>query len=302
MLAASKANNLATADAKPWHIKASFQIFDDSGAATEEGTYEEFWSSPTKFKRIFTGKAFAQTDYGSEKGDLRSGAQGNVPLILMSMRRDLVGPLPDERSIEHLNFSAKPLETGSLKLTCLKIDVAYTVPTYCLGAPEPILRIAAYPGEGFQSLHNRILRLDGHSIAGDIKFVRGDKVALTAHVDIIEAVDAGDQADFTPPPDAVLVPRRISISGGVAVGMLEYKVPAQYPEEARNAHITGTVVLQALIGKDGHIKELKAISGPDALKAAATDAVSQWRYRPYLLNSEPVEVMTTINVIFTLGN
>ena len=61
------------------------------------------------------------------------------------------------------------------------------------------------------------------------------------------------------------------------------------------------MVLQATISKQGTIEDLRVISGPAMLQQAAMDAVRQWRYRPYLLNNEPVEVETTVNVIFTLG-
>ena len=75
MLAASKLDNLATPDAKPWHIRAAFQIFDEQGVVTDEGTYEESWASAFQFKRTFTGKAFSQSAYGSKKGILIAGAQ-----------------------------------------------------------------------------------------------------------------------------------------------------------------------------------------------------------------------------------
>jgi protein TonB len=61
------------------------------------------------------------------------------------------------------------------------------------------------------------------------------------------------------------------------------------------------VVLQATISKTGSIENLHVISGPAMLQQAALDAVRSWRYKPYLLNGEPVEVDTTVNVIFTLG-
>jgi protein TonB len=74
-----------------------------------------------------------------------------------------------------------------------------------------------------------------------------------------------------------------------------------YPPIARAAHVQGTVVLHALISKQGTIEQLKVISGPPMLTASAMDAVQRWRYKPYLLNGDPVEVETTINVNFTFG-
>lgn len=107
-------------------------------------------------------------------------------------------------------------------------------------------------------------------------------------------------AAVTPMPGAV-PPRRVNISAGVAVGLLEYKQQPIYPAEAKKAHISGTVVLDAIIGTDGTVKELKVVSGPDQLQQAALDAVKNWRYRPYLLNGQPVEVRTIVNIIFTIG-
>jgi protein TonB len=83
--------------------------------------------------------------------------------------------------------------------------------------------------------------------------------------------------------------------------MLISKTQPVYPIDAKQARVSGTVVLRAVIGTDGIIKDLRVVSGPDLLRQAALDAVQQWRYRPYLLNDDPVEVRTTINIIFTLG-
>ncbi len=96
-------------------------------------------------------------------------------------------------------------------------------------------------------------------------------------------------------------PQRVRVSQGVSQGLLIHKVQPSYPALARQARIQGTVVLQALIGKDGAIQNLHVVSGHPMLTGAALDAVKQWRYKPYYLNGEPVEVETTINVNFTLG-
>ncbi|MGB6744577.1 MAG: energy transducer TonB, partial [Terracidiphilus sp.] len=96
-------------------------------------------------------------------------------------------------------------------------------------------------------------------------------------------------------------PKKVNISAGVAVGMLLQKTQPIYPPIAKAARVSGTVVLQAMISKQGTIEDLKVVSGPAMLQGAALDAVRTWRYRPYLLNNDPVEVETTINVIFTLG-
>jgi protein TonB len=91
------------------------------------------------------------------------------------------------------------------------------------------------------------------------------------------------------------------VSSGVMAGMLVHKVIPTYPAIGRAVRAQGTVQLQATISRDGTIENLRAVSGPPMLQQAAIDAVKQWRYRPYLLNGEPVEVETTVNVDFTMN-
>ena len=94
--------------------------------------------------------------------------------------------------------------------------------------------------------------------------------------------------------------KRIRVSQGVTQGLLVHKVEPAYPKIALAARITGVVQLKAIIGKDGNIKELQALSGPPLLIPSAIDAVKQWHYRPYLLNGEAVEVETSVTVTFQL--
>lgn len=93
----------------------------------------------------------------------------------------------------------------------------------------------------------------------------------------------------------------VRLPSTLVAGMLIQKTIPVYPPIARAARSEGTVVLQATISTSGTIANLRVIGGPAMLQQAALDAVSNWRYRPYLLNGQPVEVETTVNVIFTLG-
>jgi TonB family protein len=91
------------------------------------------------------------------------------------------------------------------------------------------------------------------------------------------------------------------ISSGVIAGNILTKVNPVYPADAKVQHISGPVVLHALIGKDGTIKDLQVISGPKELTMRAIDAVKQWTYKPYILNGNPTEVETTITVNYNLS-
>jgi len=99
----------------------------------------------------------------------------------------------------------------------------------------------------------------------------------------------------------VAAPQRIRVSQGVTEGNLLRKVQPTYPPLAKTARIQGSVILNALISKAGNIENLRVMSGHPMLVQSALDAVKQWKYRPYILNGEPVEVETTITVNFNLS-
>jgi len=99
----------------------------------------------------------------------------------------------------------------------------------------------------------------------------------------------------------VATPQKIRVSQGVLQGSLIHDVKPVYPPIAKAARVSGSVVLQATISKDGSIENLRVVNGHPMLVQAALDAVKQWRYKPYVLNGEPVEVETQITVNFTLS-
>jgi protein TonB len=102
-----------------------------------------------------------------------------------------------------------------------------------------------------------------------------------------------------PPPPRAEKPRRLS--EGVMEAALIHKVQPQYPAVARLMHLEGTVRLQAIIGKDGSVRELQVLSGNPILVQSAFAAVREWRYQPTQLDGEPAEVETFITVNFILG-
>lgn len=109
----------------------------------------------------------------------------------------------------------------------------------------------------------------------------------------------------TPPPVIPVHPARptgpLHVSSGVAAGQLIVPIQPHYPAIALATRTQGTVIVAATISIDGHVESLRVLSGPPLLVNAATEAIRQARYRPWKLNGEPVEVDTTINVVFSLG-
>jgi TonB family protein len=109
--------------------------------------------------------------------------------------------------------------------------------------------------------------------------------------------NGGDKSEDSSKPDE----ERIPMGGTVVAGKLVHRVQPEYPEKARREHLQGTVRFHAIIAKDGTIRELRVLTGYCSLAEAAIKAVRQWRYTPTLLGGHPVEIDTTIDVIFSLN-
>jgi len=294
MLAAARLNNLTGSDILPWHIKASFRILDETGSTVNEGTYEESWAGPDRFKRTVSTSTLTQTEFRSEKGVLRAGSPDDLDPNLLLAAHELTEPLPAPSDFEIQSFTAKETQIGRSNFNCIHHDPGG--PTYCFSLQQPILRISSIGLD--QALRNRILGFQNRFVPGDLTLVHSGRTVLTLHIESIELLSP--EANLAPPPDARIVPRVVNLSGKIAEGMLLYKVAPEYPLAAKRAHITGTVVLHAVIGDNGRLRNITPVSGPEALQGAAMQSVYQWRYRPYVLNGKPVEVETTITVLFAL--
>jgi TonB family protein len=119
----------------------------------------------------------------------------------------------------------------------------------------------------------------------------GSALALGMHVN---AASAGSDSS------ASKAPRQLTVPAAAMAENLLTKVMPEYPAAAKKAKIQGTVVLSAVIGKDGIVENLRVLSGPQELRRSSLDAVRQWTYKPYLLNGDGIEVKTTVNVAYSL--
>ncbi|MGH9343423.1 MAG: energy transducer TonB [Terriglobia bacterium] len=311
ILLAAKVNSLTGDDVKPWHLRASYKVLDDAGNVTDEGTFEEFWASKQKYKTVYKSATFSQTVYATEKGIIRTGGQ-NPPQNIYLPGSEFVSPFRGYQGrVTQWDISQNLRDKGGMKQLCLEVRRVSTSPgvpelqgpTYCLDPASPMLlsSVSEYGGTAFN--HRNIQSFEGHYVPGDVEvFLRGKRV-VTAHLESIEALKPADEAEFTPPPDATPLPasRTIEVAQGIVAAKLLRGQSPDYPVAAKALGIAGTVVLQGTIGRDGRVHEIHVVSGPPMLRQAAIDAVQTWRYKPYMLNGEPVGVRTTINVGFALN-
>jgi TonB family protein len=307
MTKAAAVNGLDGPDVKPWHLKASFETFDDDGKSKSTGTYEEWWASKEKHRSTFVVGDVSQTDYMTDKGIVRTGSHDWFDSAAKRIPGDLLKPIGAR--LENYAFDEEDKTLGPVKVRCVTLhplkDVAppgIAPLLYCLDQERPTLRVKNSLGLGgaYQTSYNHLVGSQDAYLAKDVAVMHDHKPVVKIHLESLEKLAGTDDAAFTPPVDAILVPQKVNIAGGIAAGMVLQKVIPEYPETAKEMRLEGTVVLQAIIAKDGRIRDLHVVSGPKGLQQAAMDAVQQWVYRPYLLNGEPVEVQTTVNVVFAL--
>lgn len=319
---------------KPWHMKVSYLLYDSDGKHPHPGVYEYWWVSPSQSRSTWIRTGLRHTDWHLPNGRLAYEAKGN-PLSLFEYKLEaaLIAPLPRATDLDPARFR---LETDGVKEgeSCLTIvpiggpgagnsdqaapdDAAKRqeprqeqgpLPTYCFETREPALR-SAYSYERVLTQYSDVTPTQGRYLARAVTFFEGDRKLLTARVDKVEPIAISNLA-LRPPRTALRT--EVFVSGDVglrdaeldmqqAQGMQVRRTEPVYPEEARKAGIQGKVELEAMIGTDGKIHDLRVVSAPAAsLAAASFAAVSQWTYRPYLQNDRRVPVQTTITVTFSM--
>ena len=301
---------------KPWHFKAAYQLYDEKGNPTQQGTYEYWWASPKVYRSTWTRAGASHTDWHTADGKhLYLGTGDRVGFIEYKIESALLSPLPNPATLDptQVRLEHKAATLGGSKFDCIVVsplaprgfqtveDPIGRFPTWCFDPSVPALRIS-YSYRSLAMNFNLIVPTQGRYLARGLVFFEGKRQLLTAKVDAVNAIAATDPALVPDPAAHSAQLDKVPVSAGTAVGMLIKKVTPIYPEDAKKKRISGTVVVQASIGTDGIIHDLHVISAPwPSLAAEAIEAVSHWEYKPFMQDGEPVEVEATINVIFTLG-
>ncbi len=321
--------DFTSASVKPWHLKVSYTLYDAAGRHPQEGVFEYWWASPDLSRSTWTRTGLKHTDWHMANGHLSYESEGSpISLFEYKLEAALIAPLPRARDLDP-GTSRLKLKYEAGDRTCLTILPAHGTgapgetpggpkkapaegpyPTYCFEAEGPVLR-SVYSFERVLTQFTKVRQTQGRFLARGVVISEGNHKLLSATVDLVEPISLTDPA-LEPPPSAakteVFVDRDVSLRDvqlgqNETRGMLVKRVEPEYPPEARKAGIDGTVVLEAMIGTDGRIHDLRVISAPAAsLAASSFAAVSQWEYRPYVLKGRVVPVQTTVTVTFSLGH
>lgn len=299
---------------KPFHMKASYQLYDDNGKPAEQGTFEYWWASPKVNRVTWTRGDSTSTDWSLPDGKHAYLSTGGFNIFEHKLEAAFFSPLPEAAGLDpkQVRLERDEVKLGALKLPCveviplmpqhgqLQVVPLGLFPTYCFEPKMPALR-ARYSFGSFVEGFDSIVKFEDHYLPKQVQFYENARPILSAKVETIEGILATNPA-LTPDTRASRpTANKVTISAGMMAGFLTKQVRPFYPQSAKQARISGTVILAATIGRDGRVHDLRVVQTPaPALAASALWAVSQWQYKPYLLNGEPVEVDTTVNVIYTL--
>lgn len=302
---------LRSADIKPWHLIAEVQLYNAKGKPTEAGTIEEHYAGKDRWRKVYTFPNFHQTVLRNDKGTFIRGDQQPIPLAITTAYNMDIAPSPDKEETQGANVTEFNYKLGSVPLTCNALQRSFKrdkkappmglFPTYCRDSANH-LRLVLVMG-GVSAIYNTIGTFQGSDISMNLTVLNNGTNYATLKVKELRIFDPDSSANiFMPATDAIEDADATHVAGGVMAGKVIKKIAPEYPPSARQDRVEGTVILHAIIAKDGTIRKLRIISAPSAdLAMSAVYAVRQWTYTPYLLNGRPTEVDTTITVNYKIG-
>jgi TonB family protein len=347
LAAAQPLYDFSSTDLKPWHLRVTYQLYNEKEAPTEQGTFEYWWASPEVHRSSWTRSNVSYTTWEvAGHGHAHQGSSEELSYAESKLEQIFFSPLPSQRTVnsDHTQLEKRTFGKDANMLQCVMVGPKMTgldtaqiglFPTYCFAPSQPAL-LAYFEYTAPIMEFNQTSKVQGRYLPKQIAILSyAHKKLLTAAVEMVNGISPEDAA-LAPPQDvkisypakkvkedeakdsAASQDQSNAAKGLVALGddgqpsvvipteeanKLGLKRPAPiYPQDAKDARISGTVVIRAVIGRDGWVHDMQVVTAPSAsLAASALGAVSQWRYRPYLLNGEPVEVDTTANVIYSLG-
>jgi len=310
--AAAKHYDFDSPEMKPWHLKATYQLYDLKGSPAERGTWEYWWASPKVQRSSLMRSGMRASEWRTGDGVTHKLSSGENPHYFeRSIAGVVLSPFPKVAVFgrEGIRPTLSETAAGDPRLSCIEIQYPQTRSgkfestfrggRYCLDKESTALQETYI--EANVTKYGRIEKVQDRYLARTADVWIAGIRAFSVSVDSVEPIDASD-ASFQPPSDAQVEEEQLpSPVGAVALGKLVKKGAPKYPKAARKAREEGTVILSAIIGNNGQIRDLEVLSSPSDLFAdAATKAVSRWEYEPYRVNGKPVEVETTINVVFKL--
>jgi Gram-negative bacterial TonB protein C-terminal len=313
--AAQPLYDFASPKLRPWHMKVSYELFDEKEKSKGKGSFEYWWESPDTYRSTWTRGAIKQTDWHLAGKIYHAGTGDPLDFDERKLEADLVAPLPiaTELDPQTATYHREDQAFSGVKLPCVMVmrkmppagkaeSPMGMFPTYCFDPQHPLLHLSYIYGST-SAVYNNVIRMQGMYLPRQVSVLENKRKVLIATVDTIDALAPNPPA-LKPSEQAVVVDetQRVEVKGDVMQALLRRQVKPYYPIDASSRSIQGSVKLKAVIGPDGRVREIHNMDGPtESMMAAATWAVWQWEYQPYFVNGVPVTVETTIDLNMHIG-
>jgi TonB family protein len=301
------ANNLDHEGNTPFHVKIAFQLDDLQGKPGETGTVEEWWASPTSWRIAIDAPSMPKN--GSKSKDVAPDVMREGYLVYRLMA---IATHPVSKQAAHAGESIKQESwtTGKTKLNCEKLLPSKapvetpSFPALCVEPGTDELRFVSQ-NDGTETVaRNSVGKFRNIYVALNVEMSLLGHNAISGKIVELKGMDTAEQEAELPKAKVAAAesgnakneepPRR-----GVTAGSRVHLVQPEYPMAAKVAHKPGKVILLATIQKDGSLSGVVPLATSDIVfDDAAVEAVRQWKYSPFLLNGQPVQVRTVITVNF----
>lgn len=309
LVTATNLSTLPLSSLQPWHLKLEVTVFDEHGEDPSPGTIE-VWHDGHAQRTVFTFGSSTRTLINNDTGFFAAHTGAQIPALADSVLAEVLHPGPYQDAVNNASPEESKQKFGKVELECVMLSQPIRhvgvipfglYPTYCFDHGSDSLR-ASFNAGSYTVLRNEISDFQGQDVAYSLVILKGHNTHVAdAKIVTLETLKPS-AGQFIPDESMKKAETITRVSGGLMAGHIVTKASPIYPASAVRSHIGGTVVLSAVIGRDGRIRFLRPESAPDAdLALAAIDAVRQWTYQPFLLNGEPTEVDTTITVNFNLN-
>lgn len=315
------ANDLDTEGSKPFHLKMTFQLYSMAGGKADAGTIEEWWYSPKDHHTLVHSPAFNRDSNTPSAYDQNTERENYLVNELLNFT---LRPVPKHDSSRASDINEKTLSFGKVTLDCFEAKPTslpgsrQNPPTICAQQNSDEVRVVLESEGNAVSTRNSMGKFRGIAVALNVEVSLVGRDAIVGKVETLEGLDPKPTEATAPTatadPGPITNPSspsrgatdglpKVGIAAGVVAGFRTKFVQPNYPLQAKLARMSGTVVLKAVISKEGKVEHLVPIAITDGVFTdAAMEAVKQWEYKPYLLNGEPTDVDTTITVNFQMSH
>jgi TonB-like protein len=295
-------SGLTGSDAPAWHIKANYSLYD-RGNLTESGVMEEWYTGPYTWHRTYSEKKLISNEWSVTRARQLQTKDSKLNLTQLDERvaTILTNPLFQAENYKPgMELDGRAGTFSGLVLNCVaaadpsaaagNIDPSVLFPRLCFDAKDSTLRYINTPTTLIS--YTEFKPLGNRQVATKVNVNFGGKVAANLEITLVEPLAAGDQGQVT--PDGKAVPRPYLHKAGDAPLVPAKITECAYPMAASVKQEHGIVFIPVVIRKDGSVKNNGGVQGPPDLAEAAGDCVGNWKFEPFKLDGEAIDVTDTL--------